>query len=113
MFNWFVSLAWYWHVLIGMVLWFSIQNLIINDDTARKMAERKNGFIAIFPVAMVLALIGLFNLVVAVFSSVDVSWKPASIESWVWLATIVGVILLVAYIVYRKAKGLSVLPWKN
>jgi hypothetical protein len=84
-------------ILLGMAIWFSIQNFILNDDRAIWLAKRENGLKALYWPSIVVLLIGLYNLVVYLNKSIVVTWDwdPVSVEPWVLVFVLVGAVFFV------------------
>jgi len=104
------KLPWWQLLLIGGAIWFAIQNFVVPDKQAIWLAQRKNGLTALAPVFLVVLAIAVFNLIAAFFSSVHFSWKPASLETWVVVFLLFGLVGVTAYVIQQKANHKSILP---
>ncbi len=103
--NWFYLLPWWAHVLIGMAIWFSIQNFVLPDPWSVWLALRKNGPTALLPFAVVALLIGLINVAIWLYKSVRFVWVPNTIAPWLWLLVVFGVIVVVVFFAIRNHKS--------
>lgn len=100
--NWFFALPWWVHILVGMALWFSIQNFVLFDDWSVWLAKRENGPMALMPFGVVALIVGIVNLVVWLFKSIDLVWVPMTVAPWLWYAIVFGVIVVIVFFVTRR-----------
>lgn len=111
--SWFMSWTWWQYILFGMALWFSTQNFILPDPWSVWLALRKNGPMALMPFGVLAVVVGVINLVIWLWKSVDFVFTPVHIAPWLWLVLAAGVIILVVYVIVRRAQNLPLIPRRS
>lgn len=76
--------------------------LIVPDPWAVWLATRKNLPTWLMPFGLVALLVGLGNLTYAVGAAVLAALANTRVAPWVWLATLVGAVVLIVFFLLRR-----------